>query len=342
MSRQSLPSRTILQVGVVTLLLFGAVAPATSAVGHPGTDNTVTRIDVRADGSAQWTVQIRTRLNTDESVENYERFQAEFRENKSSLFDPFRDRIERIVGQAASVTGRPMEATNFSATTSIQAVPRRWGVVTFSFTWDEFAEQQNDELVVGDAFDGGFFITTNDSLQISGPDGYGIADVRPDPAERQGGTVTWTGRRDFTDNRPHVRFSQDAAVTDSTGTSGTGFGWLPLVGGALLLALVAGGLVYRVRRGDTATAGPDAIGAQAASTTAASADPEPVTDDERIVQILEASGGRMKQTDIVDAVDWSKSKVSRVTAKLAEEGVLSKTQIGRENVVELDRDGEDS
>lgn len=134
MSKQSPTNRTILQVGMVSLLLFGAVVPVTSAVGHPGTDNTVTRIDIQTDGSAQWTVQIRTRLDTEERVENYERFQAGFRKNESDLFGPFKHRIERIVGQAANVTGRPMVAKNFSATTSIQAVPRRWGVVTFSFT----------------------------------------------------------------------------------------------------------------------------------------------------------------------------------------------------------------
>lgn len=323
MSKQSPTSRTILQVGMASLLLFGAVAPVTSAVGHPGTDNTVTRIDVRTDGSAQWTVQIRTRLDTEESVENYERFQAEFRKNQSNLFGPFRNRIERIVGQAANVTGRPMAARNFSAATSIQAVPRRWGVVTFSFTWEEFAQRQGDELVVGDAFDSGFFIAENDSLQISGPDGHGVADVRPDSGERQDGTVTWTGRRDFTDNRPHVRFAPGAG---DTGADASGVGLLPLVGGALLLTVVAGGVAYLVSRN----------GEDPAATEAA-----PVTDDERVVQILESNGGRMKQNDIVAAVDWSKSKVSRLTGKLVEDGVVRKTQIGRENVVELGRDSDD-
>ena len=327
MSKLPPTSRTILRVIAVSLLLFGAVAPVTSTVGHPGTDNTVTRIDVQTDGSARWTVHIRTRLDTDESVENYERFQGEFRANESGLFDPFKSRIERIVGRAGNATGRPMAATNFSATTSIQAVPRRWGVVTFAFTWEEFAERRDDELVVGDAFESGLYIAENDSLKISGPDGYGVADVRPDPGKQQDGTVTWSGRRDFTDNRPHVRYAPSSGGTH-TGDADTNvdvFGVVPLVGGVLLLALVGGGVAYRLRRDDETPA-------------STGSEPEPVTDEERVLQMLESSGGRMKQNDIVARVDWSKSKVSRLTGKLSDEGLVRKTQIGRENVVELDRD----
>jgi uncharacterized membrane protein len=112
---------------------------------------------------------------------------------------------------------------------------------------------------------------------------------------------------------------------------------LPLAGGALLLTLIAGGMAYRVRRSGSGPRGVDA-----ASGSPTDSEPAPVTDDERIVQILESNGGRMKQNDIVDAVDWSKSKVSRVTGKLADEGVIRETQIGRENVLELDREQADS
>jgi uncharacterized membrane protein len=43
----------------------------------------------------------------------------------------------------------------------------------------------------------------------------------------------------------------------------------------------------------------------------------------------------MKQSDIVDALDWSKSKTSRVLSDMAEADRVEKLRIGRENVISL-------
>lgn len=58
-----------------------------------------------------------------------------------------------------------------------------------------------------------------------------------------------------------------------------------------------------------------------------------VTDRERVRQLVRENGGRMKQSAIVDSVDWSKAKVSRLLATLEEEGEITKLRIGRENLV---------
>ena len=47
----------------------------------------------------------------------------------------------------------------------------------------------------------------------------------------------------------------------------------------------------------------------------------------------------MRQADIAEAVDWSKSKTSPVVSWMAEEGTVEKIRIGRENVVRLAGDG---
>jgi len=41
----------------------------------------------------------------------------------------------------------------------------------------------------------------------------------------------------------------------------------------------------------------------------------------------------MKQSEIVDATDWSKAKASRVLSRMEEEGELVRYRVGRENVV---------
>ncbi|MWV39552.1 hypothetical protein [Natrialba sp. INN-245] len=58
-----------------------------------------------------------------------------------------------------------------------------------------------------------------------------------------------------------------------------------------------------------------------------------MTDRERVQQLVSENGGRMKQSKIVDSVDWSKAKVSRLLAELEEDGRITKLRLGRENLV---------
>ncbi|MBP1922838.1 putative membrane protein [Halorubrum alkaliphilum] len=43
----------------------------------------------------------------------------------------------------------------------------------------------------------------------------------------------------------------------------------------------------------------------------------------------------MRQSAIVEELDWSKSKTSRVLSRMADEGDVEKLRIGRENVIDL-------
>lgn len=58
-----------------------------------------------------------------------------------------------------------------------------------------------------------------------------------------------------------------------------------------------------------------------------------VSDTERIRELLVENDGRMRQSDIVDSVDWSKAKVSRLLSELEDEEEISKLRLGRENLV---------
>ena len=60
---------------------------------------------------------------------------------------------------------------------------------------------------------------------------------------------------------------------------------------------------------------------------------ESISDREHVRELLEANGGRMHQSDIVDSVDWSKAKVSRLLSELEDDGEISKLRLGRENLV---------
>ncbi|WP_254524290.1 helix-turn-helix transcriptional regulator [Natrinema caseinilyticum] len=131
--------------------------------------------------------------------------------------------------------------------------------------------------------------------------------------------------------------STGGAVASATATS-SGWGIVPkpvlplqLDGSAHIAALVGilalallGGILVARNRYDQPTA----------LTTEAEPDREEfITDRERVRQLLQENDGRMKQSAIVDSVDWSKAKVSRLLADLEEDGQVTKLRLGRENLV---------
>lgn len=61
-----------------------------------------------------------------------------------------------------------------------------------------------------------------------------------------------------------------------------------------------------------------------------------LTDEERIQQLLLEAGGRMSQADIVEETDWSGPSVSRKLSQMEEDGLITRVQVGRGNLVFLD------
>ena len=305
----------------------------------PAADNTITRIVVHENGSATWTLQIRTRLETDENESDYRAFQERFRGNQSRYLDDFRASITGIVGNAREVTGREMEATGFRAETSIQSIPRRWGVVTFEFRWDGFAATDGDRLLVGDVFEGGLFIAEGDTLEVVAPDGYLIESADPAPSEANDGVATWAGREDFADRRPQVVIAPAGATGDAS------LPWPAIVGGAALIGLAAVAVVGYRRLAVGRDGGDGAIGGGSRGGAAAEAAEESLlADEDRVERLLSDRGGRMRQQAIADELDWSRSKTSRVLGRMDEAGQVRKLQLGRENVIalpdETDQSGE--
>ncbi|SEQ39460.1 helix-turn-helix transcriptional regulator [Natrinema salaciae] len=322
---------------------------------EPEADNTVTRIDVDANGSARWTIQVRTRLDTDERVEEYEAFQTRFRNDTSRYLDPFRDRMRGVVSNGANVTGREMRATNFTASTSVQEVPRRWGVVTYRFTWTNFGTRTDGEIAVGDVFQDGFFISSDDTLTIEAPAEYEISRIEPAPDSRNERAVTWVGRADFSNEHPQVVFAPAGATAGTQSSSS----WIPFLFGQKWPGFVVGVVVsfgivtiaytvYR-RRDDSAETHqpPTAVPEEPSNATTgpatgpipqsdnSQAEEQVMTDEERVLALLEDNGGRMRQATIDDEFDWSASKTSRVIGKLVDDGSVEKRRIGRENLIDL-------
>ncbi|WP_181686024.1 helix-turn-helix transcriptional regulator [Halorhabdus salina] len=360
------------------------------AVGAADFDQTLFRIEVSETTAARWTFQY-ARVFGDNETEraNFEAFAANFRDNETDLYTGFVDQAAALAATGTNVTGRSMNATNFSRDAYVTPLGNR-GVVEMSFTWTNFGQRQGEGVLVSDVFQGGLAIQSDQRLRfVAGPE-LAFDRVEPSPTNISGLTipqsdsVTWVGEQTFTDQHPSVAFQPVSALVTPTATTthqaggtepgGTGptptatpslttvgqspsttaagatspdFGLLLVLAALGLIALGIGasawltGVFEPEESGSptTGTGGPeDSAGTVADSTSA----PEPSVDDaellsdpDRVAQLLEDHGGRMRQTDIVDATEWSKSKVSMLLSDMEDDDEITKLRVGRENIISL-------
>ncbi len=147
---------------------------------------------------------------------------------------------------------------------------------------------------------------------------------------------------------------QDGPGDGTDGQAPDGSGNLLMLALGMVVLLGLGGLAWYSDRLPTSSAGgtdgragspggSDAPSAAEASPTqpqepaasTAVSEEDLLSDDDRVRGLLEDNGGRMKQVDIVDETEWSKSKVSMLLSEMEEDGEISKLRVGRENIISL-------
>ncbi len=283
-----------------------------------GTDGVLLYVDVAENGSARWQVEYRTRLDDRSDAAAFERLRRDLETDAATPNDGFFERIRRTVESAENATGREMTGTGFAVETTVRRIPREYGVVVYSFRWHGFASTADGELRVGDALEG-FFLGSGERLVLSWPDGYELAAVDPAPDARRDHTVTWRGPTAFGSDGPRVRLAEPAW---------TGSRVLP-VGAALVgLGLVG---VWSLRRRD----GVPLTSLVARSSGDDGEDPELLSNEERVVRLLDERGGRLKQQAVAEELGWTEAKTSYVVSGLREDGRIRSFRIGRENVLSL-------
>jgi len=124
-----------------------------------------------------------------------------------------------------------------------------------------------------------------------------------------------------TDPRDAATPYRIAVVTIGSLTAGA-FGFM-LVAGRLVMALQALGVsTGRNREAESTTDGVDEQSFE-----------PPIRDEERIRRLLSSHEGRLKQSQIVDGTEWSKSKVSRLLSSMEDDEEITRIRLGRENLV---------
>lgn len=310
-------------------------------------DSTTFEVTVHENGDATWTFRYERLLEDEDEVDAFEEFAAEFREEETDFYLRFTEQAQALADTGTAETDREMDATEFDRTADVDHRPNPMGYVEMSFTWTGFAPVDDDgTVVVGDVFDGGLYIGPSQSFVVRPGDGLTFgAEPIPSDGEYAGTSVensdfvAWSGERDFHDGQPRI-------VLEPTGTDGAPAGdggdetssW-PLAAGLLALGLAGAFAWYRYAGTPDAPDSSDDPDDRPPS-TAAEAEPVPdeelLTDEDRVVALIRENGGRMKQVDIVEETDWSKSKVSMLLSDMEEAGTISKLRVGRENIISLE------
>lgn len=307
-------------------------------------DETVTTVEVDEGGDAVFSLELRTRLNTEEKRQAFEEFASGIEADPEAAVSDFRSSVEALVDRAENQTGREMSVSNFSVETRTEPLPVDRGVVVYRFDWSGFAAS-DDEIRVGDVLSG-YILGETDSLVVRYPDGYSVDSVSPTP-DSSDGEVRWNGPRDFNEDEPRVVVSPG---DEGAGPSGNGTTSPPDTAGeagippyiyvvvfVFLLTGVAAFLFHSGRQSDATGTDTDTSPENRGAETGDSEESgfAHLPDDRRVLRIIESEDGRMKQKGIVDRTGWSEAKVSQVTSRLEEDDEITKLRMGRENIIEL-------
>lgn len=116
----------------------------------------------------------------------------------------------------------------------------------------------------------------------------------------------------------------------------------PVVVALVVVGLLAGAVALLVTVDEAGAWGrrlADRVGLAATDADAAApADKAVLTNEERVVHLLEGNGGRMLQSEMVEAADWSKATVSRVLSDMEDAGAVTRIDVGHGNLVALPED----
>ncbi|NIS35345.1 MAG: helix-turn-helix domain-containing protein [Actinobacteria bacterium] len=321
-------------------LLVVLVAAAAPAAGQSAAESTVLHVALEPDGDARWTVSARFAVEGENETAAFERLAREYVDGETDALsaDPYRE----AAALASESTGREMAIRDVERAASLA---NGTGALRLSFTWTNFTRvaEGGDRLVLGDVFrtpSGTWLPRLGDdqALVIQFPEGYVVESVSRGLDNR---SMRVSGPATFEPGEPSATLVRGVPASPSPPSQGVGVPSALTAGGVLAVLLVGAYALYRRRQeaaeGDAATPG---AGGEPDDGEEPPAD-ELLSDEERVLRLLRAEGGRMKQVDIVEATDWSNAKVSQLLSSMAEAGEVEKLRIGRENLISLPDDGDD-
>ncbi|MBU3966391.1 MAG: transcriptional regulator [Euryarchaeota archaeon] len=307
-------------------LLFILLLSTVSAAPDNGYKTTYT-INVKDDGTAVWYVEYRTQLVTTDDFDAFENYTEQL---KPVYLNEFRELMQKSVSAASNATKREMVAGGFTGEARNETAPTgNYGVVKYSFTWTDFAKLDTDKnLNVGDVFVGGLYLSKDNTLIIQFPQGYTVEQVTPQPDMVRDGMI-WYGLRSFNTGEPNIVLLRPS------------ISWM-LYALAVIILVAGAAIIFKIQKNKvqvtiaTSGEGIETVGETLHEEAEDIAGLSNMMDlEDRIVALLNESGGSLYQSDIVKKLDLPKSTVSSALNGLHTKNTIQKIKKGRENLIRL-------
>lgn len=295
-------------------------APVTG-VGQADLDADALRLEVtlRGEDPARLSVEYRFQLDGDDGnrTEAFESLREDVESNPDPYKERFRSLLEPTVRRAENATDREMELRNVTVSAG-HRFAGNIGYVAYTVEWTNFAVEHDGRLRAGAALSG-LYLDERTKLLVAWSDTYRLTDVSPEPAETRDRAVVWEGPLEFASSEPRVSLLPAGAARSLVDRLPGGPA--TVVGLSILAAFGGLALIVRRRRNGHATTVPS--------------DPELMSNEERVIHALEEHGGRLRQQELAESLEWTDPKTSRVVNRLREDEAVDVFRLGRENVVSL-------
>ncbi|WP_312911519.1 helix-turn-helix transcriptional regulator [Natronosalvus caseinilyticus] len=315
----------------------------------PGYDELTIEVTVHENGSATWTLEYRYRLDGDENAtDRWESVRSTIEAENETYLENVETNWSERVDAAAAETGRDMTASGYRVSLEETSTPQETGYVRVQFLWEEFASVElNHRIRIGDAF-GHLELDDRTQLIVTWPADFRAQTIEPFPNDRREQAAIWNGdETDFLEDEPFVELmvqTSESSPPEPDDESPLSQSWLAALG-LLVLAIVAAVGWFALRNGDSTDfpigswreqPEPEPPEPETSTQRQPSTPPDALlSNEERVVRLLEQHGGRMKQQEVVSTLEWTEAKTSQVVSGLREDGTIEAFRIGRENVLTL-------
>ncbi len=292
-----------LSVSLLSLLLL-------TKNGVSGQNYIEYKVQIDSDGSAVWMIMQFSSING--TVDTWEGFQ---------------EKILNAVDSATSQTHRSMiiDENSLQINTIISSETK---TTEYSFRWQNFSTISGEEILFGDVFELSKFFAQlygDASLQVIYPSTYNIKSITPVPYERndQAKTFRWSRTQDLANSNPNIILTktQPSEIVNSSEEQ------LYVVTGAVVTTASVVSLVglYAFKRRKK-------NGKQQATLVGL---PSIESEEEKVIKVLSASGGSMRQSAVTEQCRFSKAKTSQLLAALEIKGIVTRYKKGRDKIVIL-------
>lgn len=292
------PAIALLAVAI-TFLLSATVLAATDYVEY--------NINIREDGSAYWTIIHVTDIDT--IVDSWEDFE---------------NRLISTINNAKDRTGREMAPDVSSLEMSTQI---HWETssktIKYIFSWENFSIVEEGQISIGDVFTENFFslLYGEGELILTYPSGYLLRSVSISPNEMDQSTQTihWYRTQDF--------LAGDYNLLLEAGVGSNGvlnlFTVTILSSGGIGIMIITF-LVFKQRR------------KQKEKLSRLEEFPllqKSESDQDKILRLLESSGGNLKQSEVSARLGFSRAKTSLILSEMEKNSIVRRIKKGKTKIV---------